>query len=458
MTKLFKYITAITLSLAILGCDALAVSTPDNLYADDTFVSEAERLVIERNNITGTNFNVSANPAIATGAVVIDGTTYDELTVTFANGRVDNTAANLANITVYPLTNPTTATTAKSVAVRGTALTFASTTVTYNVNSTTIVYRIAQDTTPATTLTADGYEVVVNPAITAYGEIITLNQDGDIVAGETDDDMYIFTIDNSLTVKHRKSGAVALAAGGLSGATPTTQDILINLTTGLPTDTFSTTSLAGDLMVEQFNFTTHVWDNVAFSLAYDSDLNDDTVFDDGQITLDIPATDDRQLYRYSYKTGAIAQDSSLIDSTDYVVKAETDAEAADDYTTVTSLWTDTTDFTGSLPTVTRFNDHADKYVEVTFNGIAAGNIIPSTLTATSITFYLSGPDKFVSFDAANVVEISENTFRFYLDTVLDISSVTVTTYPTIMTDGTLPNDATDDLYFGTTANNGSFIN
>lgn len=445
MKNILKYFTILIAALAVVSCDADL--TNKNLYEDATFVTELEQETAQKNNIDGVNnFKVSSavtNPS----AVVINDVTYNEVVITFANGRVDNTTTNLANIVFYPLTAPTSPTTI-TPNTRGTALSPASTKVEYTTDTTKIYYRFA---TTDTTFTGSDFEVVVAASITAFNGAISLNQDGDKVQGETIDDMFIQTTEALTGIARKTTMTFSLPAANTISLDATTFDFYIDVTSNF-SNTLSTTSLAGDLLVEKYNYTTHTWAALSnVTLGYDSDLNDDTTYNDGRITIDMPANlADGDLVRCSLKQGSMSQDASLIASDDYIYTLDINNETESTYTyQFSDVKVSAAYFSGTSLAPTHNNVEGNKYIDVQFNGLT-GNILPATLTNNNVKFSktINGKTVYFTFDEADVFEVSNNTFRFKLTTALDITTMTVTAFPTVMEDNNTPTDTSDDLHFG----------
>lgn len=436
MRNILKHLILIVTASVILGCNVDI--TPTNIGTDTDFLSSINNLEAKSNNITGTNFKVSSTPAIS--SEILNGTTYDVITVSFANGRVDDTTANLANIVFYPLTD---AADNKTPYTRGAAISFTSAKVIHTGDNTKIEYRIDNASTAFDVTKA--FEIVVSANITAYNSAIKLNQDNDNIEGETVDDIYVSTVSISVltTGKARNlpsTAAFAIAYGGIN----TSGDVIYTVTSALSLDTFSSSSLNGGLVAEKYNYATHKWSVVTVTTSY---INTTGIF-----TIDLPAVTNGDAYRWQFTKSLINQDKALIDNTDYQVKyvvnnqnlGKLDGSGIIDtggyYTNITT-------------TPTRNNTDGNKYIDINFTG-ATGDIIVTTLINNNIKFYLPliAPRMNVYIEFDSVEELTDNNFRFHFTTGLNISGMKTIIYPTVMEDAGTPDNPADDLHIGNSAN------
>jgi hypothetical protein len=171
------------LALLTAACD-LATGTVSNPGAAGYQDAAAAQ---DRADNAGTPFQVGgATPATVNTA------TNQEVVVSFTNGVVDGDSV-AANVTLYPVTDPTNAFEAW---VRGTAIALSSTVRDNLDGSSDLVL-----TFDGSAIATDRLELVIGSGLTANGGARQLNQDGDALAGEAEDDFidYLTVTDTGVT-------------------------------------------------------------------------------------------------------------------------------------------------------------------------------------------------------------------------------------------------------------------
>ncbi|MBN2617829.1 MAG: hypothetical protein JXR64_05890, partial [Spirochaetales bacterium] len=182
MKNLIKFLITLSIITTFVACDF-----------DYSVKKTALDATLQNSNATTKNTSENANSAkfsVASCNGTLTNNKDQEIVVTFNNGYVDNSAANLAKIKVYTLANSTV-----STVYTRTALTVKSTRVETTAGN-SIVYLVLDLDVAAI---ADLLDVEIDPSITADGGAKTLNQDDDEVAGESDDDIYYkgFTLNDT---------------------------------------------------------------------------------------------------------------------------------------------------------------------------------------------------------------------------------------------------------------------
>ena len=434
MKKLTKYLIVFSLILLFVACENSL--TPSSKYTDSGLQSSYYKLLSQGNNTDGTNFSVSDSNATV---VTVVSTTTIVVTTNFANGRVDESDTNLANIHIYPVSDSSANTV---VYTRGTMLTPVHI-VEYTGNSTTITSTIT------TTSTINGVEIEINPELTANNSSIKFNQDGDIVEGEANDDIYYKLIDTTGLTTGRprimpSSGTMTLAAGTFTGAYDVT--FAVGGTAATYPTTMTKDTLNAGLLVETYDYSTHTWNVIpvaTYSTSYSVNV----------LTLDLPTVDDGTVFRWAHNNN-FYQDPTLL-AGDYQLKGTLDAEDIYDYTSNSAIKVaSATYFDPGSIAISSHDVAGEKYIDVTFTVTSGNTIIASTLINNNIKFKLNAEDMYIEFDEANVELRSPGIYRFHFDTGNSIgtSNIFVIPFPTIMTDPATPTVSTDDRHFGDPAN------
>lgn len=447
MKLIFKISITLFITILIFSC-AIESLLVNPSTSKDKLDSIAAVDALSENIVGLTEFSVNST---AFTYETINGKFYQVLTVTFTDGQLDISDDNIAEITVYTLTDGATAT---DLYVRSTELTLAMYSYT-NTSSTTLKLYYENPTTSAIV------EVEISNLITADNGQKLLNQDGDGITGEAAD-LYNsnvsiatdanLTVGTALTIGVAKNSPQSTFTITDNGFDQTTGDITFTVN-GLTLTTVTADTLKSSIVAHQFDYSTMVWIAISgTTFAYDNTT--------GILTFDLPSISDGTPIRYRYNENQMYQSDSVEGYIRYVSHNNEQAYA----TYVNEIKDSGAYFTGAGTTLTisQITENGDKAFKVTFNTNGFGDIDPTTLTSENVKLYYddSTDVTYLEFDDSNITEISDNQFLFMLvNQVLDTSTGTigVITYPTITCDNSTVSDSTDDRRFGVSTSILGFI-
>ena len=443
MKSIRKYISVAALGLFVALFAMSCGANPFIVFIGADQTGETAIYVVSNTAESGTRgleYDVlTANPTAATDQT---------LAFEFLGGVVDSDTV-ATGILVYPLSDAAAAT---SVYVRGTALVPTSTAVVPNNVGDSIV-RITVDLSGATI--SDLLEVAMDPAIlTANGGLIKLNQDGDAVSGEAQDDAVVayITVGGAPTVvlatgvqKIDPQTTVTAGGAGMGGFAAGAAIVTMNASnTSGAFDSLTADSVASSFVFRKFAFdtTTSTWSLTAIT---DTPTYDDTT---GVVSFALtPALANLDVLRVDWDRTTVAESAAY---RGFIHKGTTDVS----YAGSTAYYGVGTfeDFTGAA--ITPVGGDSSWYIDIAFTGT---ELIESTISTSSIRLYNVDTDMFVPASMiAGFVKTGALTIRIEMaESFVPGTGETfqVIAYPLLNDDNGTPADTTDDRAYGAVAGN-----
>ncbi len=414
MRKNLIILAVVTVALALTGCTfPLFVGTaipPADVTASQAGVNAAASVA---SSLLRTGNTAALNPA-----------TLQKLTISFS--RVVD-AASLTAIKIYTLKGTAAADGARdrNADIAGTPV------VTATGTGCDVLYTLDLSGTTVSTL----LEIAIaGDGLTAAGGTLKLNTDLDAVPGEALEDDII----RYVTV----AGAPVTAAGAArnpQGTVTITPVTVLGVGTGsfvlqLPHGDFTEPAITALFGLQKFNPGTKAWDDVAIS---GPTFNSVTF----QWTGTFAATVDGQIYRTVARSPHSLQET--VSHNGYQHRASNDQDVTFEVTSgptpIGALATQTAATVLSATATFDGTDH-NGYVTVVFNGLAAGGITATSVTAAGIQIFDTTAGKYVPWATASVstTTTTNDTVRLNLDPAYTQQgdNFRVYTFPELL-DGTL---------------------